>query len=470
MKRLNQCSKHDFIRLFFGLITIAMFVGAVCMPDRNEMFKGLEALLGSTCKAATNAFAIGGYAGTFLSGSLVCLVFTLLFCLPGASASAPSVLGFLLTMGFTLWGVTVLNMVFGILGVLVYCLVKKQAPGKQANAMLFTTALSPLYADLLFRYPNATAQGFSWGGLALAVVVGVVVGFLVPASLSHSPKTHKGFSLYSAAMTLGMIAFFLCAILFRIPGKMTAIAEATGDAKAVVTLPSDAFDNTIASRWIFNGFSIAVFGICVVVAVLMGTKVKDYCKLLKHSGHGVDFVDAFGNGAFLMNVGLYGLFIVAYYNLINLVSNGTQDGVYYNAVALGCVFCMLAGCCSGSHPRNVWPSMLGYAIASFGMKAIANYVGADYAMTLNNQTIVIGLCFCSALSPIAGSYGWLWGTVAAILHYFLVSCVPELHGGFLLYNGGFTACLVCVVFIPVLEHFCKTKAEKKALKEGKSNT
>ena len=442
MKRLNQCSKHDFIRLFFAFITLAMFVAAVLCPDRAEMFTGMKALLISTCKAATNAFAIGGFAGTFFSGALVCLACTLLFCLPGAKAGAPSVLGFLLTMGFIFWGVTIVNMWFGILGVLVYCLVKKEAPGKQANAMLFTTALCPLYADLLFRYPNADPQGFTWVGLAYALAVGLAVGFIVPASLSHSPKTHKGFSLYSAAMTLGMISFFLYAILFVGKG---------------VAKPSDSFSNDVVSRGIYNIFAIAVFGICVIVSLLMGTKPKDYWNLMKHSGHGVDFIDAFGNGAFLMNVGLYGLFIVAYYNLINLVGGGVK----YNAVALGCVFCMLAGCCSGSHPRNVWPSMLGYAIASFGMRAL---MGPEYAWLLSNQTIVIGLCFCSALSPIAGTYGWFWGVVASVLHFFLVRCVPDLHGGFLLYNGGFTACLVCVAFIPVLESFCKTKAERKAAK------
>jgi hypothetical protein len=107
--------------------------------------------------------------------------------------------------------------------------------------------------------------------------------------------------------------------------------------------------------------------------------------------------------------------------------------------------------------------MLGYAIASFGMRAL---MGPEYAWLLSNQTIVIGLCFCSALSPIAGTYGWFWGAVAAILHFFLVRCVPDLHGGFLLYNGGFTACLVCVTFIPVLEHFCKTKAERMEAKKN----
>lgn len=445
MKRLNQCSKHDFIRLFFALCTLALFVAAVLCPDRDKMFYELKELLTHTCKVPKNTFDCSTFAGAFLNTALVCLACTLLYCLPGAKAGAPSVLGFLLTMGFGFWGITILNMWFGVLGVLLYCLIKKEAPGKHANSMLFSTALSPLYADLMFRYPDLSEHVFSWAGLGYAIAVGVVVGFLIPATLAHSPKTHKGYSLYSAAMTVGIISFFLRGILYTVPGVEIPAGNAAETMK-------------IASLSICNIFCIAFFAICVIVSLLMGTKPKDYWNLMKHSGHGVDYIDAFGNGTFLMNVGVYGLFIMAYYNLI---------GTNFNAVALGCVFCMLAGCCSGSHPRNVWPCMLGYAIASYGMKLL---IGADYAFVLNNQTIVIGLCFCSALSPIAGTYGWFWGAIASILHYFLVRCVPDLHGGFLLYNGGFTACLVCVMFIPVLEHFCKTKAEKKALKEGKTES
>ncbi len=441
MKRLNQCSKHDFIRLFFALCTLALFVAAVICPDRAQMLAGLKELLTHTCKVPTNTFACcGHYAGAFLSSALVCLACTLLYCLPGAKAGAPSVLGFLLTMGFGFWGITILNMWFGILGVLLYCLVKKEAPGKHANSMLFSTALSPLYTDLLFRYPDLSEHAFSWAGLGYAVAVGVVVGFLIPASLSHSPKTHKGYSLYSAAMTVGMISFFLRAILYTLP----QIEIPSGN-------PAETMQ--VASAATVNIFCISFFALCVVLAFLMGCRPKDYWQLMQHSGHGVDYIDAFGNATFLMNVGVYGLFIMAYYNLI---------GTNFNAVALGCVFCMLAGVCSGSHPRNVWPCMLGYAVMSFGMKAL---VGDAYTLVLNNQTIVIGLCFCSALSPIAGTYGWFWGAVASMLHYILVSCVPSLHGGFLLYNGGFTACLVCVVFVPVLEHFCKTKTERKAVKQ-----
>jgi hypothetical protein len=43
-----------------------------------------------------------------------------------------------------------------------------------------------------------------------------------------------------------------------------------------------------------------------------------------------------------------------------------------------------------------------------------------------------------------------------------------MHGGFCLYNGGFTAALICLLFVPQLERFCKTKEERKALRLEKA--
>lgn len=85
-------------------------------------------------------------------------------------------------------------------------------------------------------------------------------------------------------------------------------------------------------------------------------------------------------------------------------------------------------------------------------------------MAVNAQAIVIGLCFANGLSPVVGSYGWLIGILAGMMHYTLVTCVPLLHGAFCLYNGGFTAAFTCFLLIPVLEHFCHTKEERRQLK------
>lgn len=446
MSKLKTLEPSRFLKLLFGFFTLAFLIAAVLMPDRASMLDGLWAIASQPAKVYTNTFALGGYAGAFLNAGLVCLICTLLYCLPKAVASAPSVIAFLLTAGFTFWGINVVNLWFGILGVLLYCLVTKKPVGSQVNAMLFSSGLAPIFSDLLLRYPNADVSGFSWTGLALAVGVGIVVGFILPAGLANSSKVHHGFSLYSAAVPIGMTAFFLRAILYKVLGATLPAA------------PDTALLN-VASWNVCNIFCFIFFGLCVVFAFLLGCKPKDYWTLMKDTGHSVDFSQKYGTAATLMNVGVFGLFIVLYYNLI---------GATFNAVTFGCIFCMLSTCCSGSHPRNVWPIMVGYVGASLLMKYLfIGTTGAEYAQAINAQSIVVGLCFANGMSPISGKYGWYFGIPAGALHFCLVTSVPDLHGGFCLYNGGFTAGLTCLVLVPVLQHFFKTKDERLAAKAGK---
>ena len=111
--------------------------------------------------------------------------------------------------------------------------------------------------------------------------------------------------------------------------------------------------------------------------------------------------------------------------------------------------------------------MVGYVAASFATKGLCAALGTDFTTAINAQAIVIGLCFANGLSPVAGKYGWWAGIVFGVLHYALVTSVPFTHGGFLPYNGGFTAALICFLFIPVMEMFFKTRDEKAALRAKK---
>ena len=442
MKKLNALSEDRFLKLFFGFITFAFLVAAICMPDRGDMLNGLWRIITSPAKISTNYFYVGGYAGTFLNTTLVCAIFLGIYCLPGVKANNVSTLAFLLTAGFCTWGINVLNIWPTVAGVVLYGLVKKEPLPGLVNAMLFSTGIAPLISELLLRYPNTETIGFNWPGLGLALLVGLIIGFFLPAGLAHSPKVHKGFDLYSAALPIGMTAFLLNSVLYNTMGLKVDDVPAIGGMD-------------VASQMTANIFCGSVFVICIVVAFLMGCKPKDYWKLLIDPDLVTNFSSTYGNATFLMNVGVYGLFILGYYNLI---------GATFNGVTFGLVFCMLACCNSGSHPFNVWPIMLGYFVASTVCGWLAPLVGGNFALAINAQAICVGLCYANGLSPIADKYGWGYGFVAAMLHYLLVTSVPKLHGGFCLYNGGFTAALICMMLVPELERFFKTKEEKKQLK------
>ncbi len=454
MKRIKDLSQECFLKLFFGFVTVCFLVAAFCMPDRADAFTGLIKILTGTCKISTNYFALGGFSATFLNMGLVGLICTLLCFLPGAKPNNVTTLGVLLTVGFGSWGINPLNMIPTILGVCLYCLVKKEKLGAMSNAMMYSTGIAPLISDLLFRYPGVEYVGFNWLGLGLALFVGLIIGFFLPAGLAHAPNIHKGYDHYSAAVPIGMTAFFLRAVLYNVMlGKSpAALGLSTMGALDVVSWPMT------------NIFCFVVFGLCIVFALLMGCTPKDYWNLMKDSGHGVCFTAKYGNAPFLMNVGIFGLMIVAYFNLA-----GAIDGAnVWTGMTFGIVFCMLATCNSGSHPGNVWPIMAGYMIASFLFGWIFKLLGGEtYGLTIGSQSILIGLCYANGMSPISGKYGFGYGILAGGLHYLLVTAVPDMHGGFCLYNGGFTAALICLLLVPQLEKFCKTKEERKLAKANK---
>ena len=444
MKKLNNLSESSFLKLLFAFLTASFLIAALFMPDRGDMFAGLWRIISGPSKVSTNYFAVGGYAATFLNMGLVGLICLALYCIPGAKANNVSTLAFILTVGFCSWGINILNVWPTFLGVVLYCIVKKEKLSGNVNAMLFSTGIAPLITDLLLRYPGLDV-GFTWYGLLLAMGVGLAIGFFLPAGLAFSPKVHKGFDLYSAALPIGMTAFFLQAILYKTLG---------------VALPAapDAATLQVASRLTVNIFCITVFSLCIVVAFLMGCRPKHYWQLLKDPELVTNFSSTYGNATFLMNMGVYGLFILAYYNII---------GATFNGVTFGIIFCMLACCNSGSHPGNVWPFMAGYVVTSLVSGLLSGLAGGSFAGAINAQAIVVGLCYANGLSPIADKYGWPFGILAGGMHYLLVTSVPALHGGYCLYNGGFTAALICIILVPVLERFSATRDERKLRKTAK---
>ena len=440
MKRLKSLSERDFLSLFFAAFSFSFLIAAFCMPDRADLLPGLWRIVSSPTLSSTNFFSLGGYAATFLNMGLVGFICLGLFAALKGTANNVSSLAFLLTLGFASWGITVLNVWFTFAGVLLYYIVKKEKLSGACNAMMFSTGIAPLLTDLLVRYPNAEVVGFNVPGLIVTVLVGLFIGFMLPAGLGHAPAVHKGFDIYSAAVPVCFLAFFLNATLYKTIG---------------VDLPGTATDMTVASQSIVNIFCLIVFGLCVVLALAMGCQPKQYLKLLTAKDHVGNVSGTLGKEVYLMNVGVFGLFILAYYNLI---------GASFNSVTFGIIFCMLCTANSGSHPGNVWPIMLGYVVGSFGFGWLSQLAGGNYAMTINAQAIAIGLCFANGLSPITSKYGWFYGMVSAVMHFLLVTSVPNMHGGFCLYNGGFTAAVICVLLVPVLEKCVKTKAEKAAAK------
>lgn len=437
MRYLKQMSERSFLRLFFFLFSSVFLIAAFFMPDRADMIPGLLRIIKNPTLSSTNAFSIGGYAATFLNMGLLGLICSVLYSIPGDKPNHEAVLITLLTIGFGSWGIHILNIWPTMLGVVLYCLVKKEPLGNYTNLMMLTTGLAPFISEILVRYPYDYVVSISFPRILLALVVGIPAGFTIPAGLRNAPNVHRGLTIYSAALPVGMAAFLMQSVLYRVMG---------------VAIPSAVSELSVGSSFIVNTFCCILFSICVVTAFLMGCRPKDYVRLLLDPEVVTNFSATYGNEVFLMNVGCFGFFILGYYNLI---------GAEFNGVTFGVIFCMLCTCNAGSHPANVLPIMVGYMLISWLFQLVAPFVNGDFTLTLNAQAIIVGLCYANGLSLCSDKYGWFWGMVSAMLHYCMVTTTPLLHGGMCLYNGGFTTGLVCLLMIPTLEKIVDPKLERR---------
>ena len=184
--------------------------------------------------------------------------------------------------------------------------------------------------------------------------------------------------------------------------------------------------------------------------------MRGYRDLLNFTGYGTDFSDKFGMPLCMINLAVYGFCILAYLNLVFIIPDvfpALPAGVGFTGPTVGVVFAALTFAADGQHPRNVFPIVLGYIALFLTMVAICLIAGFDIPWTLSTQAYINGLAFATGLCPIAGRYGIGYGILAGALHAMICTVTADMHGGYVLYNGGFTAGLTALVLIPILDFY-----------------
>lgn len=212
MHKLKQLSASSFLRLLFAAFTFAFLCSAFIAPDRAEMFTGLRRIMTESSKVSTNYFDNGGYAGTFLNAGLVCLVLTALYSLPKVKVNATSCLGLSADGRVLLLGRQHPEPLVRLprrAAVLPGQARKSREPDQRHG--LHDRHLPAVHG------PDDPLSPCGCRRLPLAGHpaghCGRPVHRLLPAAgLVHSPKMHKGYDLYSAAVPVGLTAFFVRAL------------------------------------------------------------------------------------------------------------------------------------------------------------------------------------------------------------------------------------------------------------------
>ena len=439
--------------LFISLFFLAATPIAVLYTKEWDFFENLLRILTSPSKLVTDYFALGGLGSTLFNAAICGLITNLLTYISRAKANATILAGYMLIVAHCFYGLNFLNMWPPFFGVILYCGVMKKRIGDHIHIAFFSTALAPFVSELFFRYAigkfDAAAVQVNWIGVALALVCGLAIGFVIPALLPGMAAMHRGYSLYKAGLAIGILGIFIRAFMYNTLG-VDEPANLVISNEAYYALP-------YGYRGFMNVFFVILFTTTLIIGlVLSGKRAKSYLELLKCTGYGTDFTDKFGMPVCLINIAVYGFAILAYLNVIFVIPAlipGFPAGVGFTGATVGVVFAALTFAADGQHPRNVLPIAVGFMALFVLVVAICLAADFDIPWTLSTQAYINSLAFATGLCPIAGKYGFRYGVLAGFMSAIICGVTAQMHGGFVLYNGGFNAGLTALILIPILDFY-----------------
>ncbi len=417
---------------YFTYITLALlYFAAICFSHPQELASGLRSIILSRDALITDYFELVGYGPAFFNAALVMTISLVMIEYAELPYTGLTIAAVFINTGFGFWGKNVVNILPIHFGTILYAKAHHTPMSRYTYTALFATCLAPFVTELTYILPFGL-----WGNLAIAILAGLFVGYVLPPLSQHTATMHMGYSLFNVGFSGGTLAFVMFCVLksFGITSEPVFIWKAEQHPKL------------IAGVYLY-----------LIIAFVLGMymnegKLKSLLKIWKHPGRAVaDFVLMDGPGATLMNMSLTGIAALSYAMAI---------GSDFSGPVLGCLFTVFGFAAFGAHLRNYLPVLFGVFLSTLFTQYSAN-----------DASMIIAAFFVVGISPIAGQFGVIAGVIAGMLHSCIVMCTSAMYGGLNLYNNGFSCGWVAIVMIPALESFMRSyevrKQKRKAKRESR---
>ena len=440
---------------FTVFFLISSLAAAVYTGEFGTVFYDWYLIMISPCPLVTDYLSIGGLGSAMLNAGacgLVCVLFML--GLKGES-HVNTLAGFFLVVAHCFYGLNFLNMWPCFLAPFIYLHLKKLDYKQNLHICMFSTSFSPFISEFLFRYTQRGSYQFGQlnlepEGVVLALAFSLLLGFIIPAILPGAQAWHKGYNLYNGGLAFGFFGFFVFNFMYKTMG--------------ILSMGRISRNNEIYNRFghsyqlYANLFFLLIFAFCFFWGwFLNGKTVHGYRQMLKDTGHCSDFSEKYGMPVCLMNIGVHGSLFLLYLNLTITFTNGAG----FTGPTIGVILAALTFTAMGQHPLNVWPILVGYQCLYFVTMFFCRANGREITWALSTQAYLNGVAFATGLCPIVGRYGIRAGVLAGFMCASMCTATGALHGGFVLYNGGFTTGITALILLTILEHYCEARKELK---------
>ena len=438
----------DGITFGFSIaLLLGSAVGCIYSGAGDTLIEDFIRILTMPAPLVTDYFALGSLPAALLNAGLCGLSMALImFFMPGLS-HVNTLAGFFLIISHCFYGLNFLNMWPCFLAPFLYLKLKNLNYNDNLHICMFATCFAPFVSELLFRYIQGDMYRtgritITLRGCLLTVVFMFILAFVAPAILPGVNAWHKGYNLYNGGLAYGMFGFLLFSFLYRTMGVEYPHVPIRHN--QLYNLAGNSY------RLFGNTFFLLLFLACLAAGwFLNGRSFKGIEVFFRDTGYHSNFAQKYGMRLCLINIGLYGLFFLVY---INIVIHFTR-GAGFTAPTFGVILAALTFTSMGQHVRNVWPIFIGYPLLSLFSTLFNHLIGGNALWTVSTQAYINSVAFATGLCPIVGRYGSIAGIIAGMLCAALCTATSSLHGGLVLYNGGFTAGITALILLPILEHY-----------------
>lgn len=442
--------------LFISIcLLIACPIAASYIDCWDRIFVDLYRILTLPSPLVTDYFNLGNLSSAFLNAGLCGMACTLIMIINKTDCPPSFLAGFFLVIAHCFYGLNFLNMWPPMLGIYLFCKVMKIHFNQNLDMAMFSTAFGPFISELLFRY-HVNDHFIVWKtqvsflGTFYAIIFCIFLGFAIPAMLPGALRLHKGFNLFNGGLAFGLLGLFIFSYMYKTFG--IDAPESFKTLNVVYGIHGHSYE-----FFVIPFFLVVFISLLVAGWYMNGKSFKGYGELMTSTGHRVNFFESYGPALVYINIGVYGLMMLTYFTLVTSLT----DGAGFTGATTGIILASITFSSQGQHPRNVWPVLLGYVVL-FGMVALTkNIYGLELPWTLSTQTYMNGAAFATGLCPIVGCYGRRYGVLAGMMCATMCASTNAIHGGFMLYNGGFTTGITALILIPCLEYYYRKELKTK---------
>ena len=406
---------HSQLKIFLILTALFFMSLAFCLATPIEIFRGLKQIILSRDLLITDYFALTNYGAAFFNSALMMLLVLVIILQLKLPITGLTLAAFFINGGFALFGKNPFNVLPILFGTYLYSKIQGVSIKRYVYTALFGNCLAPLVTEIVYLLP------FSLGiNIGFAILMGIVIGFTLPALSAHTASMHMGYSLFNVGFAAGILGFVMVSILkaFGLDTNASLIWQEGIPIWLVIVLYSYFVITFLYGVWINNG------------------KINKVKRIFRHPGRAVaDFILMDGVGTTLMNMALVGSLSLSYILLIK----GDLSGP-----VVGGILTTFGFAAFGVHLKNFLPCLIGVYLATH-----------IKIFTPTTPTIQLAALFSVSLAPIAGQFGVLAGICAGILHTSIVTSTTQMYSGLNLYNNGFSSGIVAIIMVPLIESFMK---------------